>query len=356
MQKNITLLALLVAVFAATGFLKPDVFLSGYNIKSMLQWTSLFGVLSIGAAFVIITGGIDLSMGSVAALTGCLLPIFVVRWELPAPLGFILAMGVALFIGWLHGVLVTRVRLQPFVVTLCGLLIYRGLARFITSDSTQGFGNSTGLLKTIVAGFIPLGGSYSIPYPVFILLGLATCAAVLLNRTVFGRYLFALGRNEQAARYSGIDTSKFIVAAYVISAGCAGLAGMLFAIDINSVQPASFADGYELYAIAACVLGGCSLRGGEGSVFGLVVGTALMQVLTKSITMLGVQDTLEKTTIGIVILVGVVADEAVKRFQSARQRAATSKPAAVPADAASPSTAENARSEIDSSQTPAGKS
>jgi ribose transport system permease protein len=144
-------------------------------------------------------------------------------------------------------------------------------------------------------------------------------AAVLLNRTVFGRYLLALGRNEQAARYSGINTDRMIILAYVICSGLAGLGGILFSLDINSVQPSGYGNFYELYAIAAAVLGGCSLRGGEGSILGVVIGTAVMRLLNNSISLLGIPSQLEFAIIGIVILAGVLADELVKRWAAARR-------------------------------------
>jgi ribose transport system permease protein len=144
---------------------------------------------------------------------------------------------------------------------------------------------------------------------------------VFLNRTIYGRYLLALGRNEQAARYSGINTDAMTVLAYVICSLLAGFGGMLFIFDVNSAQPSDFGNFYELYAIAAAVLGGCSLRGGEGTIFGVVIGAAVMQVLRNSINMLQIPTQLEFAIIGAVILVGVIVDELVKRL-AAKRRAA----------------------------------
>ena len=138
--------------------------------------------------------------------------------------------------------------------------------------------------------------------------------AILLNRTIYGRYLLALGGNEEAARYSGINTNRMTGLAYLICSGLAGLGGMLFVLDVNSAQPVDFGNFYELYAIAAAVLGGCSLRGGEGSILGVVIGAAVMRVLYNSINLLGIPTQLEFAIIGGVILVGVVVDELVKRL------------------------------------------
>ena len=146
-------------------------------------------------------------------------------------------------------------------------------------------------------------------------------SAILLNRTIWGRYLLALGRNETAARYSGINTDRMKILAYVICSLLAGLGGILFALDLNSIQPSGLGEFYELYAIAAAVLGGCSLRGGEGTILGVIIGTAVMRVLYNAINILGIPTHLEFAIIGSVILAGVIADEAVKRI-AARRRAA----------------------------------
>jgi ribose transport system permease protein len=155
--------------------------------------------------------------------------------------------------------------------------------------------------------------------PAVIMAALAIVFAILLNRTIFGRYLLALGRNEQAARFSGINTDRTTIAAYVICSLCAGFGGMLFILEVNSGQPSDFGNFYELYAIAAAVLGGCSLRGGEGSILGVVIGAGLMLLLYNAINLLGIPTTLEFAIIGIVILIGVTADEVVKRLAAKRR-------------------------------------
>ena len=617
MKKALGIFALLVFVYALAALLNPD-FVSTYNIQNTLRRTSLFGIISIGVAFVIITGGIDLSIGSLIGLIGCLLPMalqalaggppgralawtlvgtgagiwlagaiwlhslpfreggrpglrgllmpgYIVvylarRWDdgqrpaalyllgltsvaagwllpgvaLPQSVEVSLAvfwmLEIAVAVGLLHGFLVTRIRLQPFVVTLCGLLLYRGLARWLTDDQTQGFGTGYEGLKSLVSGrpfsmtwlllaaglaliawgvvraasrhrdrdddgdsippwclvtvglvltlasalawvpwlpettrnapswtqqslfWVGLLGTVSgsltltlwallprvgrianpsvnsgqianpshdadslppVPYPqaspcwpawraaaltavsllalaglaalgyvgggadlawwkiavvaftllalmtgvaqflqaqwqassgprraatfltasagVFLLLGLtpldrvpvpapllvllviAVLAGLFLNQTIYGRYLLALGRNEEAARYSGINTSAMIVVAYVICSLLTGLAAVLFSLDVNGIQPAGHGNFYELYAISAAVLGGCSLRGGEGSILGVVIGTAVMRVLYNAITMLGIPDKLEFAMIGAVLLLGVIVDELLRR-------------------------------------------
>jgi ribose transport system permease protein len=315
MKKILGITALLVIVCIVTA-LASDSFLSGYNLENLIRRTALFGIISIGVAFVIVTGGIDLSIGSVVCIVGCGLPWLLTtqHWSLPAAL--LTVATLSLGIGLIHGLLITKLRIQPFVVTLCGLLLYRGIARGFARDQTVGFGSDFKALRTLATGQIdiPFIHGFSLPAPWVFLLVVAVLAAIFLNRTIYGRYLLALGRNEEAARYSGINTGRMIVLAYVISSALAGLGGMLFVLDVNSAQPVDFGNFYELYAIAAAVLGGCSLRGGEGTIVGVIIGTALMQVLRNMITLATTHNNIEFAIIGAVILVGVIADELVKRY------------------------------------------
>jgi ribose transport system permease protein len=321
--KIIGILGLLAAVCLYTA-LASENFLRVGNLENIVHRTALFGILSIGVAFVIITGGIDLSIGSVVCLVGVLLPWLLVEhgWSVPLAVGFVVGLGVA--IGLVHGLLVTKLGLQPFVVTLCGLLIYRGVARGLTQDQSQGFGTAFKGLRSLATARFPIFGEdgFRLPATTIIFLVIALVAAIVLNRTVLGRYLLALGRNEQAARYSGINTDRMKLLAYVLSSTLAAIGGMLFVLDINAAQPSDFGNFYELYAIAAAVLGGCSLRGGEGSIFGLLVGSALMVVLSNMINLVHPRyQNIEFAIIGGVILAGVVTDELVRRL--ARRRPAS---------------------------------
>ena len=311
---------LLIAVFLFTGLLEPN-FLTAYNLQNTLRWTALFGIISIGTAFVIITGGIDLSVGSVVGLVGVLLPMLLVGQGWSVPLALVTVLLVSLGLGLLHGVLVTKMNLQPFVVTLCGLLFYRGIARWISGDQTQGFGGEFEGLRQLAIGRLPLTDTFGLPMPFLVLIVLAVLGGLFLNYTVWGRYMLALGHNEEAARFSGINTDRMVILAYIFGAVTAGIGGVLFALDVNSVQPAVHGNFYELYAIAAAVLGGCSLRGGEGSILGVVIGAAVLRVLYNAINILGIPTQLEFAIIGAVILLGVLADELVKRFAAARSTA-----------------------------------
>jgi ribose transport system permease protein len=244
------------------------------------------------------------------------------------PFALLSVLGIAGLLGWVHGLLVTRVHLQPFVVTLCGLLIYRGFSRWLVDDNPVGFGiEYKETLSPLGSGKLQLFEwssenavqTFGIPYPFFVFIIVAIVAAVFLNRTVWGRYLLALGSNEEAARYSGIRTERVTIMAYVICTMCAAIGGILFALDSGSISPSSFGNFYELYAIAAAVLGGCSLRGGEGSIFGVIGGTAVMMLLNNLILLLKIADRLEFTIIGLVILLGVFLDETVRRVASRRR-------------------------------------
>ena len=318
MKKVLGILGLLVTIFVVTWIVEPK-FASAYNLQNIIRWTSLFGIISIGVAFVIITGGIDLSIGSLIGLVGCLLPMLLVAGYAPA-IALLAVVVLSLAIGLMHGLLITRLGLQPFVVTLCGLLFYRGFARWLTHDQVQGFGSSYEGLRQLAIGKVPLGSGFALPIPFFLLLIVGVLAALFLNRTIWGRYLLALGRNETAARYSGIQIERMKVLAYVLCSGTAGLGGILFALDVNSVQPAAHGNFYELYAIAAAVLGGCSLRGGEGSILGVVIGAAVMRLLYNAINISGIPTQLEFAIIGAVILAGVIADELIRRM-AGRHRA-----------------------------------
>ncbi len=317
MKKIMGILGLLVAIFVVTWIVEPK-FVSAYNLQNIIRWTSLFGIISIGVAFVIITGGIDLSIGSLIGLVGCMLPMLLAAGY-PPVIALLAVVVLSLAIGLMHGLLITRLGLQPFVVTLCGLLFYRGFARWLTHDQVQGFGSSYEGLRQLAIGKVSLGGGFALPIPFFLLVIAGVLAALFLNRTIWGRYLLALGRNETAARYSGIQIERMKVLAYVLCSGTAGLGGILFALDVNSVQPAAHGNFYELYAIAAAVLGGCSLRGGEGSILGVVIGAAVMRLLYNAINVSGIPTQLEFAIIGAVILAGVIADELIRRVAGRRR-------------------------------------
>ncbi len=308
-RKEIGLLGLIVVIAAVTSVLNPQ-FLSSVNLMNMANLIGLFGIFAIGQGLVIITGGIDLSVGSIFALLGVIFLDLVVNHEVAWPIAVLVVLFGGLLLGWLHGLLVTRAGLQPFVVTLCGLLIYRGAARYYTGDSTISLGYADNVDALI---WLAAGRSYGIPHSFIALVLVAIVVGVVLHRSVFGRYLFAVGRNEEATRYSGIRTGAVVTGAYVLGGLLAGLSTVLLVFYTSSVSPSSFGNFYELYAIAAAVLGGCSLRGGEGSVPGIVLGTVLLQILQNLVNILGIPSSLNFAVMGGVILVGALADRHLTR-------------------------------------------
>lgn len=316
-KKDIGLLVLILAVGTIVAAINPR-FLSPINISNTANLVGLFGLISIAQAFVIITAGIDLSVGSIIALLGVIFVDLVASLGVPWPAALVIVLAVGLVLGWLHGVLVTRMGLQPFVVTLCGLLVYRGAARFYTEDATAGFGfgQSFPVLEWLIAG-----RSGGIPHSIIAFGAVALLAWFLLHRSVFGRYLYAIGKNEEAARYSGIKTHRVIIGAYVICAVLAAMAAVFFAMYTRSISPASHGSFYELYAIAAAVLGGFSLRGGEGSIIGVVLGVILLQVLQNLVNLLGIPSSLNFAVMGTVILGGVLADQQFSRYREKRKLA-----------------------------------
>jgi ribose transport system permease protein len=308
-KKDLGLFVLILVVGAITAILNP-VFLSPVNLSNMANLVGLFGIFSIGIGIVIITGGIDLSVGSMFALIGV---IFIdlmanqgMAWQLVLPV----AIGLGICFGLIHGVLVTRFNMQPFVVTLCGLLIYRGAARYYMNDATIGFGYAGGF-ETLE--WLASGRSFGVPHTFIAFVVVAIVMGIVLHRSVFGRYLFAVGKNEEAARYSGIPTSLVIASAYVISGALAGLSAVFLAFYTYSIQPSAHGSFYELYGIAAAVLGGCSLRGGEGSIMGIALGAVLLQVLQNLVNLLGIPTSLNFAVMGTVILLGVLTDQQLQK-------------------------------------------
>lgn len=314
MKKELGTFLLLVLLCVVVAILNPR-FLAVANLQNMARLIGAYGIFSIGLGLVIITGGIDLSVGSVFALLGVLLSLMLTSWGWPSALAVLAVIGVAVALGAFHGLLITKLRIQPFIVTLCGLLFYRGLARFIANDETKGFGSAEGFetLRNMATGSV-LG----VPTPFVLLVIISLIMWVVLHRSVYGRYLFAVGRNETAARYSGVNSDKIIASAYIILGALAGLAGIVFAFYTNSISPSSHGNFFELYGIAAAVLGGCSLRGGEGSIIGILIGTALLQVLQNLVNLLGIPSSLNFAVMGAVILVGVVADQLLQRRAAAQ--------------------------------------
>jgi ribose transport system permease protein len=318
-KKDLGLFILIVVVGIVVAIINPR-FLLPINISNTSNLVGLFGISAIGQAFVIITGGIELSVGSVIALVGVLFVDFIANRNVPWPLAVLLMLALGVAIGAVHGYFITRLKMQPFVVTLCGLLIYRGVARFYTADATAGFafGQNFPDLE-----FLTAGRTYGVPNSFIAMTIIAIVMWIVLHRSVFGRYLYAVGKNEEAARFSGIKTGQVIVAAYVICGVLTAISAIFFAMYTRSISPASHGNFYELYAIAAAVLGGFSLRGGEGSIIGVILGTILLQELQNLVNLLGIPSSLNFAVMGGVILIGVLADQQWGVFRERRRTAET---------------------------------
>lgn len=317
MRKELGIFVLLVVLCIIVAAKNPA-FLGADNLQNLARLVGIYGIFGIGAGIVIITGGIELTVGSVFALEGVLLAIMLTQSHVNPFLAIIISVGVTMLIGWINGWLITRVPLQPFIVTLCGLLFYRGLARFIAHDNTEGFGagNSFDGLMNLATGKL-----FGVPAPFIVMIVVAIIMWVILHRSLYGRYLYAVGRNEEAARYSGVNSQRIITSSYVVAGALTGISGILLAFYTNSISPSMHGQSYELYGIAAAVLGGCSLRGGEGSIIGILIGTALLQVLENLVNLLGIDSSLNFAVIGAVILLGVIVDEVVKKRSAKKVRA-----------------------------------
>ncbi|HYO95720.1 MAG TPA: ABC transporter permease [Polyangiaceae bacterium] len=310
-------------------------FLGASNAINTLRQISMLGIFAIGMGFVIITGGIDLSIGSVIGLTGVL--IAKISSDAAGGLGYSLWVGIpvglaaALTIGLMQGLLITRLKLQPFIVTLGGMLLIRGVSQTVVEGGTLSFGGSP-LLNLSNGGWLKVDGDPLLPYPFLIFLAVVGLATYVLHFTVFGRYIYAIGGNRDAAEYSGINVKQVETSTYVISAGLGGVAGVCYAAYIGQMsQQVGIA--YEMYAIAAAVLGGCSLRGGEGTVLGIIIGSAMMRVIDNGINMFqlpyqdeeGIQRIWRLNPnwtfviIGAVILIAVILDQVVHIVQAKRR-------------------------------------
>jgi ribose transport system permease protein len=314
-----------VVVFFGVYFDKPS-FAATSNLQEMGRNLAEFGTLAIGESFVILTGGIDLSVGSLAALSGVLSAWLFVNKGLPLGPAILLTLAFCALVGFLHGWFVTRLNVPPFVITLVTYTAGRGAAQAITKSvpvtiSGNGF---LDLSRTQVAG---------VPLPAVIFIVFALLGWFVLERTYFGRQVYAVGGNREAARLAGINTARRIVMTYVVSATLAGVVGIVISSRLGLGDP-SVATGYELDAIAAAVIGGVSLFGGQGRIIGIVAGGVLLVLINDGLIVLNVSPYYQQIVLGAVLGLAITADRLrAKRLNRPRkvvQRAAADTPA--PAD------------------------
>jgi ribose transport system permease protein len=301
------MLALLIALLGFTGYWSSN-FFSAFSLQSVARDTAIWSLFALGQAVVIIAGGIDLSVGSLLCFLGVCI-VMLVSQGIAFPLALFAILLMAAAIGAMHGVLVCRLGLQPFLVTLCSLLIFRGLARVMTHDRTVSFDASQQtLFRQLGAGVV-----FGIPVPVLILIVVLIPLVGVMRFTVFGRYLYAVGSNLEAARYSGMRVTALRTSSYVFCSLMAALAAVLEAADVGSVPPSSAGLAYEMYGITGAVLGGCSLRGGQGSLAGVVIGMAILRVIKSTVIFMGISTYWTLAMTGLVLLLAVVADSVVRR-------------------------------------------
>jgi ribose transport system permease protein len=315
-QKTLVIAGLLVLLSAFCWWQEPA-FLQPASIYLVLKYAGLFGIIALGVSFVITTGGIDLSIGSWIGFCGVLLPVLVKvhGWPVAGALGAVA--GLSVLAGTAHGLLVTRLGLQPFLVTLCGLFIYRGLARVTGDGREHALPEELNWVREDLLQGQPLAG-LPVPGVFLVLVGLCVVAAVFLNKTVWGRHLLATGRNEQAARFSGVNTAGVRVLAFVLCSVLTGLGALFFLADAPSVLGSSFGSFYELWAIAGAVLGGCSLRGGECRISAVLLGSLMVAEIKQGVLFV-VDDLWREIVLGLFVLGGVVLDELMSRWLARRR-------------------------------------
>jgi ribose transport system permease protein len=278
------------------------------------QRLGLYGILSLAAGLLIISGGIDLSMGSLVCLSSTVFGLLIVNrgWSVPMAFAAMLFLGAG--VGLLNGLLVTKLRLQPFMVTLCGLFIFRSIARWLTNDAKiEELAAPLRNLSTFFEGAV-----WGLPVYLLVLLALVAIAVIILHFSVIGRYFVALGSNEQAARFSGIAVDFYKILAYVFCSLLIAVYSFLAVMNSPSVAPSSAGQGDELIAIAGAVLGGCSLRGGEGTVYGMIVGTLIIRILSMMNTFWNIPSAVEGIMIGMILLIGITLDELLRRREKAK--------------------------------------
>ncbi len=294
------LLMILFFSFASPNFMEVD------NLVSILQSTAVNGVLAIACTYVIITSGIDLSVGTMMTFCAVMAGVVLTNWGMPLPLGIAAAIFFGALSGWVSGMVIAKLKVPPFIATLGMMMLLKGLSLVISGtrpiyfNDTEGF--SAIAQDSLIGDLIP---SLPIPNAVLILFIVAIGASVILNKTVFGRYTFALGSNEEALRLSGVKVDFWKVAVYTFSGAICGIAGLIIASRLNSAQPA-LGQGYELDAIAAVVIGGTSLSGGTGTILGTIIGAFIMSVLVNGLRIMSVAQEWQTVVTGVIIILGRV--------------------------------------------------
>jgi ribose transport system permease protein len=297
----------LVALMVFFSFASPN-FMQVDNMVAILQATAVNGVLAIAVTFVIITAGIDLSIGTLMTFCSVMAGVFLTYWGLPLMIGVVAAIFFGALCGLTSGALIAKLKIPPFIATLGMMMLLKGLSLVISNTKPIYFNDTphfTSIAQdSLIGDLIP---SLPIPNAVLILLIVAVAASFILNKTILGRYTFALGSNEEAMRLSGVNTDFWKIVVYTLNGAICGIAGLLIASRLNSAQPA-LGQGYELDAIAAVVIGGTSLSGGAGTILGTVIGAFIMSVLTNGLRILSVAQEWQTVVTGLIIILAVYTD------------------------------------------------
>lgn len=273
------------------------------NLTTVLLSTAVIAILALGTTFVIITGGIDLSLGTGMALCAVMTGVFITNWGLPIWVGVLGGIATGVLMGLINGLNITFLRLPPFIATLAMMMIAGGLALVISGVRPIYFSTSAPEFKRIALGVLIPG----VPNAVLITIVLAIIAALVLSKTLLGRYTFAIGSNEEATRLSGVNTRRWTIFVYMFAGAFIGIAGVVIASRLDSAQP-QIGMGYELQAIAAVIIGGTSLLGGRGSIIGTVIGALIMSVLVNGLRIMSIQSEWQNVVVGIVVLLAVFFD------------------------------------------------
>ncbi|MCV6585553.1 MAG: ABC transporter permease [Marinibacterium sp.] len=301
--------ASLIALLIGFTIASPN-FMQMSNMIAILQATSVNGVLAVAATLVIITGGIDLSVGTLMTFCAVIAGVVLTYLGMPLLLGVAAAIAAGAFCGLCSGTFVAKMKIPPFIATLGMMLILKGLSLVISGTRPIYFNDTPGFDQisrgSLIGQVIP---GLPIPNGVLILFLVAIAASYILGRTVLGRYTFALGSNEEAVRLSGVNTDLWKMRIYALAGGICGIGGILIASRLNSAQPA-LGLGYELEAIAAVVIGGTSLSGGRGTILGTLIGALIMAVLTNGLRVLSVAQEWQTVVTGAIIILAVYADMA----------------------------------------------
>lgn len=291
-------------------------FLNFDNFNNIIIAVAVAGVLGLGETFVITTGGIDLSVGTVMTLSSVMTAYSITKWGLPFQVGVLVGIGTGGLMGMINGILIARLRLPPFIATLGTLNVARGLSLviaglapiYLPTDDLHGM-----VMGSAIGVVVP---AFPIPNIAIIMLAAAALAGFILSKTVLGRYTFALGSNEEAARLSGVNVVRWKIGVYALCGLFAGLAGVMIGARVNSAQP-SLGFGYELDAISAVVIGGTSLSGGEGTILGTIIGAFIVKTLADGLQLVSVPQEWQIVATGAVVILAVYLDIVRRRGRTA---------------------------------------